>query len=71
MNTKDIKITEQVVYGGNDCEAVPCGFVSQLVYEKKMSKKQRKNKRYRMNKKSKTLTPMGDNRGLGVTNMKS
>lgn len=70
MNTKEIKITEQVVYGGEDSEAIPCGFVSQLVYEKKYNKKQRKNRRYRMNKTTKTLTPIGDNRGLGVIGSK-
>jgi hypothetical protein len=69
MNTKEIKITEQVMYGGDDCESVPCGFVSNLVYEKKMNKKQSKNKRYRMNNKTKTLAT--NSRGLGDNSMNS
>lgn len=63
MNTKEIKITQQVYYGGEKSEAVPCGFFSQLVFEKKLNKKQRKNRRYRL--KTRTLTPKGDNRGSG------
>ncbi len=71
MNTKDTKISYHLTYGGEDSESIPCGFVSNLVYEKKYNKKQKKNRRYRMNKTTKTLTPKGDNRGLGVSNMKS
>lgn len=69
MRTKDIAISEIVYYGGEDSESIPAGFVAEWRFEKPKTKKQKKNARHRI--KSKTLTPKGDNRGLGVTNMKS
>lgn len=70
MNWGGIKVTAQVTYGGEDSETVPCGFVTNLVYTKEKTKKQKKNARHRK-KPTKTLTPLGDNRGLGVNSMKS
>ena len=61
MNTKEIKIVEQISYGGEKSVSVPCGFVSQLVYEKKMTKRQRKNQRYHANKsKASNSVSLGD-----------
>lgn len=64
MNWKGIKITEHVSYGGEDSESYPCGFISTLVYEKIITKRQKKNANYR--KKPKALTPTGDNRSFAA-----
>ena len=57
MNWKGIKVTAQVTYGGEDSEAVPCGFVTNLVYTK--TKRSKKNANYRKNKKAHALAKLG------------
>ena len=46
--------------------AVPCGYETEMIFEKPLTKKQKKNRRYRL--KTKTLSSAG---GLGDSNEKS
>lgn len=65
MDSTEGKIYNRMKYGGDNSECVPCGYETEMIFEKPVTKKQRKNRRYRT---TKTLTPKGDNRGLGVSN---
>ena len=50
-------------YGGEDSKSVPCGFITDIMVRKNLSKRQNKNARYRSNKKAKALANCGS---LGV-----
>lgn len=41
MNDKKIKIYEHISYGGDKSVTVPCGFVSNLIYEKVVKHKKK------------------------------
>jgi len=68
MSTKEGSVHYKMEYGGEKCEAVPCGFEIELVIHKKLTRKQKKNRNYRKNIATKALTKLG--RGLGVSNDK-
>lgn len=55
MNKDGIKISLQTTYGGEKSESLPCGFVTNYVYEQKQSRRSKKNANYRRNQKAKAL----------------
>jgi len=69
MKTKDIVVTEQVYYGGEKSESVPCGFVTEWHFDKPRTKRQNKNRKDRI-KPTRSLTSKEDNRGPGANSMK-